>query len=215
VWWKSLNAGLFAPERWAWRLGYRRVAGTDEAGRGALAGPLVAASVVLPARERIEGLENLNDSKKLDPYIRRELFRHLLGIAEDWAISCVPASEIDRTGVQPNNIAAIREAVMSLRTAPELVLVDYYRVSDLDIPQWSIIHGDRLSGSIAAASIMAKVVRDQLMWFWSLKYPQYGFDTNKGYGTERHVRALRDHGPAPCHRLSFHGVMQMEMEFLE
>ncbi|MDY6795931.1 MAG: ribonuclease HII [Actinomycetota bacterium] len=207
--------GLFAPEKWAWRLGYRRVAGTDEAGRGALAGPLVAASVVLPDRKRMEGLENLNDSKKLDPSIRRELFRHILGIAEDWAISCVPASEIDRTGVQPNNIAAIREAVMSLRTAPELVLVDYYHVSDLDIPQWSIIHGDRLSGSIAAASIMAKVVRDQLMWFWSLKYPQYGFDANKGYGTERHVRALRDHGPAPCHRLSFHGVIQMEMGFLE
>ncbi|MFW6113771.1 MAG: ribonuclease HII [Actinomycetota bacterium] len=210
-----MDAGLGMPEKWAWKLGYCRVAGADEAGRGALAGPLVAAAVILPVDDHIEGLEDLNDSKLLMPSVRRELFRYILSSAEAWAFSCVPAADIDRTGLQANNMAALREAVISLRPAPEMVLVDYYQVSEIGIPQWSLVRGDRTSRNIAAASILAKVIMDQLMWFWSLKYPQYGFETNKGYGTERHVRALRDYGPAPCHRQSFHGVLQMEMKLKE
>ena len=98
-----------------------------------------------------------------------------------------------------------------LSPAPDLVMVDYYRISELGIPQWSMVHGDRVCRSIAAASILAKVVRDHLMTHWSLCHPQYGFETNKGYGTAHHLEALAAYGPLPCHRSSFHGVLQMEM----
>ena len=198
-------------ERWAWRLGFRTIAGTDEAGRGALAGPLVAAAVILPPQDLIPGMEELNDSKLLTPATRRRLFTCILANAVAWSFACVAPRDIDEGGLQAANMAAMREAVLSLGTAPDLVMVDYYRIADLGIPQWSIVHGDRSCRSVAAASVLAKVIRDQLMWHWSLCFPQYGFESNKGYGTPWHLKALAAGGPSPCHRSSFHGVLQMEM----
>jgi ribonuclease HII len=202
-------------ERWAWRLGFEKVAGTDEAGRGALAGPLVAAAVILPRYERLDALRGLDDSKLLTPERRKKLFKRITGVAEAWAYACVSASDIDHIGLQSVNIAAMREAVLSLNPAPNLVVVDYYRVRDLGIPQWNLVHGDRVCGSVAAASILAKVIRDHLMWFWSLRYPEYGFERNKGYGTDHHIKALATNGPSPCHRTSFRSVMQMELDLEE
>jgi ribonuclease HII len=203
-------AGISA-ERWAWKLGYRVIAGTDEAGRGALAGPLVAAAVILPAREEIACLDGLADSKTLSPAVREGLFGRIIENAVAWSFACITASEIDAGGLQAANMAAMREAVRSLDPAPDMVMVDYYRIDGLDIPQWGMVHGDRVCRSVAAASILAKVIRDRLMLHWSLLYPQYGFDSNKGYGTSHHLKALAAYGPSPCHRSSFHGVLQMEM----
>lgn len=200
-----------AAEKWAWRLGYRGIAGTDEAGRGALAGPLVAAAVILPEDGEMERLQGIADSKQLSPAARKKLFKRILEVAVTWSFACISPSDIDTGGLQAANMAAMREAVLSLDPTPELVMVDYYRVEGLRIPQWSMVHGDRACGSIAAASILAKVIRDHLMWHWSLRYPQYGFESNKGYGTPRHLKALSAYGPSPCHRVSFHGVLQMEM----
>ncbi len=208
-------AGLSSPgiaaESWARRQGYRRIAGSDEAGRGALAGPLVAAAVILPEDGAVEGLRGLSDSKLLSAKARGELFRRIARVALAWSFACVPASDIDAGGLQGANMAAMREAVLSLDPPPGLVMVDYYRIEGLQVPQWSMAHGDRVCRSIAAASVLAKVIRDHLMWHWSLCFPQYGFETNKGYGTPQHLRALAEHGPAPCHRSSFRGVRQLEM----
>jgi ribonuclease HII len=206
-----LGSARDAAERWAWRLGYYRIAGTDEAGRGALAGPLVAAAVILPCEGDIYDLEELTDSKLLAPATRKRLFKCILESAEAWSFSCVAPCDIDESGLQPANIKAMREAVLLLEPAPDLVVVDYYRIEKLGIPQWSIVHGDRACRSVAAASILAKVIRDHLMTHWSLCHPQYGFESNKGYGTAQHLKALAAHGPLPCHRSSFHGVLQMEM----
>ncbi len=207
-----MRHGLRAPERWARRSGYARVAGTDEAGRGALAGPLVAAAVILPEGEDLEILEGLADSKLLTPRRRRVLFGRITGIAEAWSFACSPPAEIDRYGLQKENLGAMREAVARLDPPPDLVIVDCYRVANLNMPQWSLTHGDRLCGSVAAASILAKVIRDHLMWFWSLRYPEYGFERNKGYGTREHLAALDEFGPCPCHRASFRGVTQTRMD---
>ncbi len=206
-----MSAARDTAERWAWRLGYRRIAGTDEAGRGALAGPLVAAAVILPPKGEIYDLEELTDSKLLTPATRKRLFRHILACAEAWSFCCVAPRDIDENGLQPENINAMRAAVHSLEPVPDMVMVDYYHIDALGIPQWSIVHGDRACRSVAAASILAKVIRDQLMTHWSLHYPQYGFATNKGYGTVEHLKALAAYGPVPCHRSSFHGVLQLEM----
>ncbi|MBC7246562.1 MAG: ribonuclease HII [Actinobacteria bacterium] len=208
-----MDPASHAAENWARRLGFARIAGTDEAGRGALAGPLVAAAVVLPPGERWEGLEGLADSKSLTPGRRRELFSRITAAALCWSYACVSPRDIDEAGLQAANVAAMREAVLSLTPAPDLVLVDYYRLEGLGIPQWSLVHGDRLSRSVAAASILAKVIRDHLMLSWWVRYPEYGFEQHKGYGTSFHRRAIALHGPAPCHRGSFRGVQQMRLGF--
>lgn len=201
-----------AAEKWARRLGFTRIAGTDEAGRGALAGPLVAAAVILP-EARSYDLEGLADSKSLPPGKRRELFKRITAEALCWSYACASPQDIDVAGLQAANTAAMRDAVLALSPAPDLVLVDYYRLEGLGIPQWSMVHGDRVSHSIAAASILAKVIRDHLMLSWWVRYPEYGFERHKGYGTSFHRRAIARHGPAPCHRGSFRGVQQMGMEF--
>ena len=206
---------LLEPERWAWRIGYARVAGTDEAGRGALAGPLVAAAAVLPKDQELAGLEGLTDSKLLSPEKRLEFFRVIIEVAECWSYACIAPSIIDSGGLQPANLSAMREAVQGLEPAPDIVMVDYYKVNDLKIPQWGLVHGDRVCRSVAAASVLAKVIRDHLMMFWAVRYPEYGFERNKGYGTEEHLKALDDIGSSPCHRASFRGVNQLELELGE
>jgi len=212
----SLRAGgggliAGAPEKWAYRMGFRRVAGVDEAGRGALAGPLVAAAVIFPEEGDRALLELLADSKELSPSRREELFGPILEMAESWSFACVPPWVIDRGGLQEANASALREAVLGLDPPPDLVLVDYFRLPGLGIPQWSLVHADRLSRCVAAASILAKVIRDRLMLSWWVRYPEYGFENHKGYGTRQHLRALAAHGPTPGHRGSFRGVLQLEM----
>lgn len=210
-----MQSWLCEPEKWAWRMGHARVAGTDEAGRGALAGPLVAAAVILPAEVELEGLEGLTDSKLLAPERRREFFRRIVGLAESWSYACISPGTIDSGGLQDANLSAMKEAALSLKPEPDLVIVDYYKVRGLGIPQWGLVHGDRVCRSIAAASVLAKVIRDHLMMFWAIRYPEYGFERNKGYGTEEHWKALDDYGPSPCHRASYKGVSQMELELKE
>lgn len=201
----------YAAEAWAYRMGFLRVAGADEAGRGALAGPLVAAAVILPSDAEIEGLQGLDDSKRLTPKARRKLFAYILEMAESWSFSCVSPEEIDAKGLQECNVSALREALSGLSPPPDLALVDYYHVYDLDIPQWSMVHADRSCRCVAAASILAKVIRDHLMWHWWVMCPQYGFDRHKGYGTAFHLGAIAAHGTAPCHRGSFRRVSQLEL----
>ena len=203
---------LFLPERWAWRMGFSKVAGTDEAGRGALAGPLVAAAVTLPVEVSIAGLD---DSKRLTARRRRHLFQSIVEAAEDWSWACTSAGEIDAGGLQAANLEAMREAVSSLRPSRDMVLVDNYHIDGLGIPQWSLTRGDALSRCIAAASVLAKVIREQLMWFWSLRFPQYGFEHHKGYGTTMHIKAINEFGPSACHRLSYNVVKQMTLELTE
>jgi len=193
-------------------MGFSRIAGTDEAGRGALAGPLVAAAVTLPIEVSID---DLDDSKRLSPRMRKLLFRRIVDAAEDWSWACISAGEIDTYGLQVANLNAMRESVHSLRPPPDLVLVDNYRVDALGIPQWSLTRGDALSRCIAAASVLAKVIRDQLMWFWSLRFPQYGFERHKGYGTKMHIDAINEFGPSVCHRHSYNVVKQMTLELTE
>lgn len=199
-------------ERWAWRMGFSRVAGADEAGRGALAGPLVAAAVILPCTDGADAWEELNDSKLLSPAKRSRLFSRIVSRAVSWSFSCVSPAEIDALGVQEGNLRALQHAVLLLESKPELVVVDYYSLPDLGIPQWNMIRADRISLNVAAASVVAKVIRDRLMLYWSLKYPQYGFQCNKGYGTREHMEALNTFGPAPCHRRSYGRVKQLEMK---
>ncbi|OFW55706.1 MAG: ribonuclease HII [Actinobacteria bacterium RBG_19FT_COMBO_54_7] len=206
---------LLEPEKWGWRMGYARVAGTDEAGRGALAGPLVAAAVILPEERELAGLEGLTDSKLLAPEKRRQFFRTIIEVAESWNYACVAPGTIDSGGLQPANLSAMREAVAGLKPEPDLVIVDFYKVDDLEIPQWGLVHGDRVCRSVAAASVLAKVIRDHLMMVWAVLYPEYGFEKNKGYGTEQHWKALDELGPLPCHRASFKGVNQMELQLDE
>ncbi len=201
----------YAAEAWAYRMGYRRVAGADEAGRGALAGPLVAAAVILPRGVDIEGLHGLDDSKRLTPRKRRKLFERILEKAESWSFACASAAEIDEKGLQECNVSALREALRGLNPPPDLALVDYYRLDFLGIPEWSMAHADQSCRCVAAASILAKVIRDHLMWHWWVVCPQYGFDKHKGYGTALHLEAIAAHGTASCHRGSFRRVSQMEL----
>lgn len=186
-------------ERQAWRAGHRRVAGVDEVGRGALFGPVLAAAVVLDPAERIRGIR---DSKQLSPQEREELAAEIRRRALAWAVGSVDAAEIDRINIYQASRLAMRKAVLQLSPPPDLLLVDALRL-DLEIPQVSIVKGDTLSISIAAASILAKVERDALMRKWDRVFPQYQLGRHKGYPTPAHQAKLREHGPTPLHRYSY------------
>jgi ribonuclease HII len=187
----------------AWRRGFTRVAGVDESGRGPLAGPVVAAAVVLGSRTRIDGLD---DCKRVPPEERERLFeviaRHALavGVAE------VDAATIDRINILAATRVAMGRALASLGVDPELVLTDFVELAGLDCPQRNLVRGDQRSASIAAASIVAKVTRDRLMEAAGRQYPQYGFGQHKGYATPAHRAAIWQHGPCALHRHSFAGV---------
>ena len=184
--------------------GFRRIAGVDEAGRGSLAGPVVAAAVVLPADCVLPGLD---DSKRLDAEARAVLDREIRRRALALAVGCVPATEIDTRDILRASLEAMRVAVTALDPAPEALLVDAVRVPGVGMPQFAVVHGDALSASIAAASIVAKVHRDGLLDALARMYPAYGFEQHKGYGTPEHWQALRLCGPCPEHRLTYHGVV--------
>jgi ribonuclease HII len=183
--------------------GFVRVAGVDEAGRGPLAGPIVAGAVVL--RCTISGL---NDSKQLTEHQRETLYTLITDGTHAVGIGIVEADEIDRFGIQCANYRAMLEAVEALSPPPDFLLVDGFEIKGYRGPQKRIIRGDARSVSIAAASIVAKVTRDRIMKQLADVYPQYGFDRHKGYGTAAHLDALRRLGPAACHRRSFAPIAQ-------
>jgi ribonuclease HII len=187
-------------EKEAYDKGIKLVAGIDEAGRGPLAGPVVAASVILPKGVFIDGL---NDSKKLSPKKRDELFEVIKGKALSYSVGIVDEKYIDETNILVATKKAMLIAVQALEIKPELLLIDAVKLDSVDINQISIIKGDALSISIAAASIIAKVTRDRLIVEMDEKYPLYGFVKHKGYGTKDHISAIKKYGICPIHRVSF------------
>ncbi len=182
------------------RQGYSVIAGVDEAGRGPLAGPVVAAAVILPLDIIFYGL---NDSKKLSPQKRETLYEQIKKEAVDSAVGVVEAGEIDIINIHQASLKAMRLALASMYLEAEFVLVDGFAIPELKTPQKALTGGDALSVSIAAASVLAKVTRDSIMLKLHGDYPQYGFDRHKGYGTDCHRRAIELYGPSPEHRRSF------------
>lgn len=195
--------GLYGLEREAWARGLGRVAGVDEVGRGPLAGPVVAAAVILDPARRIVGLR---DSKLLTESQRASLTEEIWAKALAVGVGEVDPATIDRVNILEATRLAMHQALIRLSDAPQLVLIDAVRLPGLDVPQRALIKGDRRSASIAAASIVAKVHRDRLMTQWDRDYPRYGFAEHKGYATTDHLAALRRYGPCPLHRRSFRGV---------
>lgn len=191
---------LWAYEHAAFSDGYKLVCGIDEAGRGPLAGPVCAAAVILPPDCRIEGL---NDSKKLTDKRRRELYDVIVENAVAYGITFASHQEIDEINILQATFLAMERAMQTLSPQPQLALIDGNRAKDFGLPVRTIVKGDSLSASIAAASILAKVTRDRLMEEYDAQYPQYGFAVHKGYGTKRHYEALREFGPSPIHRKTF------------
>jgi ribonuclease HII len=189
-------------ERQLWRSGARLVAGVDEVGRGSLFGPVVAGAVILDPAYRIRGLR---DSKLLAPERREVLAERIRAHAIAWSVAAVDAARIDQINIYHASRLAMVEAVSQLACPPDHLLIDALRV-DFACPQTAIIHGDALSASIAAASIVAKVERDRMIREWDPIFPPYGLACNKGYYTRKHVGALRQYGPSPLHRQSFEPV---------
>lgn len=182
------------------------VAGLDEAGRGAIAGPVVAGAVILPLDQshRLARLHAVNDSKQLSAGLRAELFETIIAEALAYGIGSSSAVEIDEIGIISATIRAMTRALRQLVAAPEYLLIDgRIQLRGINLPQQSIIRGDSASLTIAAASILAKVARDREMVSWHILFPQYGFDRHKGYCTRDHEAALATHGPCPLHRFSF------------
>jgi ribonuclease HII len=180
------------------------VAGLDEAGRGPLAGPVVAAAVVLPPGARIKGVD---DSKRLEPERREELYEVIRVRALGIGVGMVDAPTIDRVNILQATRRAMGMALGALGLEPELVLTDFVALDGLRCPQRNLVEGDRRSATVAAASIIAKVTRDRMMAEADREYPQYGFGRHKGYATLEHLAALMMHGPCPLHRRTFSGVI--------
>ena len=191
-------------ERAARKLGWMRIAGIDEAGRGALFGPVVAAAVILNPKRRIVGLD---DSKKLTAERRTELAARIREHSLAWAVAEVDAQRIDAWNIYQASRQAMAAALQQLATTPDYLLIDAMQL-DVLIEQKSLIKGDARSISIAAASILAKTYRDARMEEWDIVYPQYGLARHKGYATPDHLEALRQHGPSPLHRYSFAPVRE-------
>lgn len=190
---------LLAKEEGLRKAGYQFIGGIDEAGRGPLAGPVVAACVLLPPHCFLAGL---NDSKKLSAQQRGDLARKIKKEAVAWAVGLVSHKEIDRINIYQATKVAMLKAVKALAVQPDYLLLDAMRI-ETKIPQQSIVHGDCQCAAIAAASIIAKTYRDRIMELMDSFYPLYGFKENKGYGTARHLAALQLYGPSPVHRRSF------------
>ena len=181
------------------------MAGIDEAGRGACAGPLVVAAVVLDPGS-IRRIRGLADSKLLTAAAREDAYAEVLRWAVDWHVVVIDADQIDATGLHVCNVSGMRRAFAGLRCRPGYVLTDGFPVRGLGAPALAVWKGDRVTASVAAASVVAKVSRDRMMRDLHERYPLYGFDRHKGYNTDEHVRALAEHGPCPAHRYSFVNV---------
>jgi len=180
--------------------GIHVICGVDEAGRGPLAGPVCAAAVILPKHAEIPGL---TDSKKLTDKKRRELFPLIQEQALAYGVGFATEQEIDEINILQATFLAMQRAIDQLTVKPDLALIDGNREKDFGLPVKTVVKGDSLSANIAAASILAKVTRDNLMVKLAEKYPQYGFEIHKGYGTKAHYAALREYGPSPIHRMTF------------
>lgn len=183
-----------------YQAGFQIICGVDEAGRGPLAGPVCAAAVILPPHLQIPGL---NDSKKLSDKRRRELFPVICDRALAYGIAFATEQEIDEYNILQATFLAMERAMAQLSIKPELALIDGNRQRDFGLPAKTVVKGDSLSANIAAASVLAKVTRDDLMIRQAEQYPQYGFEIHKGYGTRAHYGALEQYGPCPIHRRSF------------
>jgi ribonuclease HII len=199
------SAGLAAYENVLARAGLAPVAGIDEAGRGACAGPLVVAAVVLD-RAAIKKLPGLADSKLLTPNARESAYGDIIRQALDWHVVTIPAAEIDRLGLHVCNIEGMRRAYAGLRARPGYVLTDGFPVAGFGVPALAVWKGDQVAASVAAASIVAKVTRDRMMLEVDQRYPSYGFCRHKGYVTDEHLRTLAEFGPCAEHRRSFRCV---------
>ena len=194
-------------------MGYRKIAGIDEVGRGSLAGPLVAAAVILDRKKFL--FEGIDDSKKISEKRREYLYDLITDNCISWAVPEVEPSEIDKYNLTKANIMAFEGAIRKLKINPDIILADHVNVKGTDSGSpgqypaecISIIRGDQQSVSIAAASIVAKVTRDRIMKNMSVLFPEYGFENNKGYGTRRHFLSLQKYGPTNIHRVSFRGVL--------
>jgi ribonuclease HII len=189
--------------------GYRRIAGIDEAGRGALAGPVVAAAVILPRRINAPWLEQVNDSKRLSPARRTLLFHYIHESAVSIGIGVVRHEVVDAEGIVGATRLAMKLAVGQLLPPAESLLIDYMHLPEVPLPQKGITYGDSLCFSIACASIIAKVTRDKLMVEFDGTYPGYGLAQHKGYGTRKHIACLNKLGPCPIHRRSFRPVREL------
>jgi ribonuclease HII len=198
------------------KLGARFVAGTDEAGRGSLAGPLVVAGVLLDyaclREHRVRPLTYLNDSKQVPPGQREELYRGVMGCADQVVIRVIPADEIDRRGLHRSNLDAMRAILHTLTPPAEACLVDGFRLGPSAPEHTAVVDGDTKSAAIAAASIVAKVTRDRLMRRMDALFPHYGFTTNVGYITPSHTKIVIDRGPSPIHRRSWRARCYAELE---
>ena len=202
------DAGLFGYERALARCGFELVAGADEAGRGACAGPLVVAAVALPAGRRGQ-VPGLADSKLLTPTARERVYAEVTRRALAWTTVLVPPRQLERQGLHRSNVAAMRRALARLEVEPAYVLTDGFPVRGLGVPGLAVWKGDRVSASIAAASVVAKVTRDRIMTDLDPRYPEYGFADHKGYVTPEHQEALGRHGACPEHRRSFVNVARV------
>jgi ribonuclease HII len=207
----------FEFERVLWTQGVARVAGVDEAGRGPLAGPVVAAAAILPSKWAQSGLprelEGLNDSKQLTAAQRERFFAFITSCGEiEFGIAQVDAALIDEINILQATHRAMNDALAKLQPAPEHALVDGRPVTTMRVPQTAIVKGDARSYSIAGASVLAKVTRDRLMLEFDRQWPVYGFAGHKGYGTAQHLAAITAHGPCPIHRRSFAPLKPAERE---
>ena len=184
------------------------IAGLDEAGRGPLAGPVVAAAVILPSGLVIEGLR---DSKKTTEKDRKRIFWDIVQRADAVGAGIVGADTIDRINILQSTRQAMKTAVEDLGTGPDMLLIDAVKLADVNIRQESMFKGESVSASIAAASIIAKVLRDEIMCEYHEKYPEYGFKGHKGYGTKKHIESINRYGPCPIHRKSFGKVKDVQL----
>ncbi len=200
---------LFSYDQVYRKKGYRVIAGVDEAGRGSIAGPVVAAAVILSDKLRIEGLR---DSKKLSSQQRRALFWKIMLEADDVGFGVIDVRDIERINILEATKKAMIMALEMLRLRPQLVMIDAIKL-DIPLKQISIVKGDERSASIAAASIIAKVLRDWIMEYYDSLYPCYGFRNHSGYCTKEHLIQLKLYGPCPVHRKTFRHVMDLELPF--
>ena len=191
-------------ERMLQAKGYRFLAGVDEAGRGPLAGPVVAVACIIPPTVQIKGIK---DSKVLTPEARKTLFRQIVS-QTIVGVGVVGEQEIDQINILQASLLAMKKAVLALSITPDFILVDGTFPIDVPVPQKPVIDGDARLVSIGAASIVAKVTRDEIMKDYDIEYPNYGFKDHKGYATPAHIAALETHGPCPIHRMSFRPLVK-------
>ncbi len=200
---KNQTINLYEFEEKLYDEGFHNICGIDEAGRGPLAGPLVVASCILPPFLRIDGI---NDSKQLSAKKRQELYKLIIKNAISYNIVFISEEDVDNLNIYQATKKGMLESINGLKVKPDYALIDAMPLGELDIPHNSIIHGDARCASVAAASILAKVTRDEYMEKMDIKYPNYGFKKHKGYGTKAHIEALEKYGPCPIHRKTYSPV---------